>query len=364
MMTTDFDHQMPAQDIEVAQQETIHVPRHMRHGAAVRIGNRVFDTLQEALDEGQNRIITLLRNVVLVDRIVVCAENTTLDLAGYTMSLTSPQTGSNPSNIAAIEVCAPGFTVRNGSIICSSGAPYAITVAKNSQYTHATPPDVLFDRMSIHMKSTCGFTLYVHEGSVHLDRSRVASSSGGMLLQGSSSYAKLSVATLSAHRGGILMRDGRLHLEDATVTSKQSCALYAFGGMSLIAHSTVRAYKERAIIVRMPLGNTDATCVDIHTGSDVCSFANTAIDVGGGIVRTRGATIRSTSSTAILLGTQELDDQTGLDLSYGTTVQSWRGNGVERFCGTLHVIGVKFECDVGTPVIEHTPPSLDTTAAF
>lgn len=364
MTTTDLDYQMPAQDFVDVQQETMHVPRHMRRGAAARIGNRVFDTLQEALDEGQNRIITLLRNVVLVDHIEVCTANTTLDLAGYTIALVSAQTEDHPSSLTAIDVYAHGLVMRNGSIVCSSGAPYAVAIKKNDQYIHAAPPNVQFERMSIHMKSSYGFALYVNEGNVQLDRSRVASSCGGILLQGEASHAKMSVATLSAQRGGILMYDGRLHLEDATVTSKQSGALYAFGGVALITHSTVRAYKERAIVVRTSLGITDTTCVDIHTGSDVCSFANTAIDVGGGVVRTRGATIRSTSSTAILLGTQGLEDQTGLDLSYGTTVQSWRGSGVEHFCGTLHVIGAKFECDMGATVIEHTPPSLDATIAF
>lgn len=364
MTTTGFDYQTLAQDTEVAQQETMHVPRHLRRGAVARIGNRVFNTLQEALDEGQNRIVTLLHNVVLADRTFVRAANVTLDLAGYTLGLSSPQTWSNPSDLANIEICAPNIVIRNGSIVCSSGAPFAIAIRKNRHYPHVAPPDVLFERMSIHMKNAHGFALYMNEGSVHLDRSRVASSCGGMFIQGSASYARMSVATLSAQRGGIFMTDGRLHLEDATVTSKRSCALYAFGGVALIAHSTVRAYKERAIVVRMHLGAPNTTCVDIHTGSDVCSFANTAIEVCAGVVRTRGATIRSTSSTSILLGTYGQDDQTGLDLSYGTTVQSWRGSGVEHFCGSLHVIGAKFECDMGTTVIEHAPPSLEDTIAF
>lgn len=363
-------------DVKGAAYMASQTPRHLRHEAVASIGSKLYYDLQQALDETtpsatEGNAIVLLSDLRLRERVRFNVSDTVLDLDGHTITLASQLEGSvDTSNRAFLDIQAPDVKIRNGNIICASGAPYAVRI--RTAPIQVLTSTAFIERVEIKTKyGSVGIAC--DSGGVMCTRSTITSTGVGIAMRGPQSRVGLADATVRARRAGVLVRGGKLLAKDSYISAHWSCAIFINAGTVSLSHTSVRAYRERAIathvtVARSVTGFTSPS-IDVRRNSDVCSFPSYAIDLPNGSVCIRDSVVRSTNHTAIRIGTEDMLTEPSLS-SYGhAVITSWKADGIHCHSGILRLDDAEFICDRGSEIVYDSKPydeedaSEDTQAA-
>ena len=333
-------------------------PRHLRHEAVASIGSKLYNDLQQALDEPapsptEGNVIVILSDLRLRERVRFNVSHTVLDLDGHTITLASQLEGSiDVTNRAFFDIQAPDVKICNGTILCASGVPYAIRI--RTAPVQVLTSTAFIEKVELKTKyGTVGIACFA--GGVICTRSTITSTGIGIMMRGPQSRVGLTDATVRARRAGILVRGGKLLAKDTYISAHWSCAIFINAGTVSLSHTSVRAYRERAIathitVARSVTGFTSPS-IDVRRNSDVCSFPSYAIDLPNGSVCIRDSVVRSTNHTAIRIGTEDMLTEPSLS-SYGhAVITSWKADGIHCHSGVLRVDDAEFICDRGSEIV-------------
>jgi len=312
-------------------------PLHMRAGVVedevARIGDKGYSSLVAAIKEGQGEYIDVLRDCEITEPIEIYTAGTTLDLGGHTVVFLSPDPKAciSTDDLPAITVSAPGITFYNGRIAVLSGAPYAIRIRKLTNWAELALLNVGIAYEGV------GYAITILEGIVILQEGRIDSEGSGIHLASQESHMGVVRSRIIASEFAASVCGGRLILDCSELASRNSHGIFAEDGLVGVYTSVVGSYRASAIYTRARLKNGTYPKVRICEYSEITSVKQQGLLLNGGNATVLRSLVRSFEEVAIELGSHKSFVPTSLSVVEGSTISSWRRDGIVHRSGELYV---------------------------